>query len=257
MKLFFESFAVAFSMYSRIPMPQFRWNERNMRWSLAFFPFVGAVVAAILFGVFLFFRTFALNPGFFAAAAVLVPILMTGGIHIDGYCDTCDAFASHGDRETKLRIMKDPHVGAFGVVYTAALLLLQFGAWQQLFLKPAFIFPVLSASVLARSLAGVAILCFPKAKEDGLAATFAGPAFKKPVTVILLVIAALAALLPAIGQGTAALLAPTIALLSFGMFYAMAKKCFGGITGDLAGFFITVYETLALFTCAILGAVLR
>ena len=255
MKTFFESLVIAFSMYSRIPMPQVKWNEKNMRYSMLFFPAVGSVVAAVLYGVFFLFRQFSMSPVFFAAIAVLVPVLITGGIHTDGYCDTCDALASHGDRETRLRIMKDPHIGAFGLIYTLAVLLLQFGAWHQLFLKSGFLITVLACFVLSRSLAALAIIHFPKAKQSGLAATFSGYTEKTASTVVLIIIAAVAALLPA-ACNFFYLLIPACALLLFWIFYRMSKKQFDGITGDLAGFYITVCETMVLVLSAVLGAVL-
>ncbi len=46
----------------------------------------------------------------------LIPVWITGGIHLDGYADTCDALSSYGDREKKLEILKDPHCGAFAVI---------------------------------------------------------------------------------------------------------------------------------------------
>jgi adenosylcobinamide-GDP ribazoletransferase len=254
MKVFFESLAVAFSMYSRIPMPQVEWNKKNMRYSLLFFPLVGAVTAAVLYCAFIFFRHFAMNPAFFASAAVIIPVLVTGGIHVDGYCDTCDALASHGGRETKLRIMKDPHIGAFGAIYTFVILLIQFGAWNQIFLRPVFIFPVLASFVLSRALAALAIVRFPKAKQSGLAATFSNFASEGHATAALIVIAALTVFLMTERQFWAGSSVTIAALVFFGIFYRMSKSQFDGITGDLAGFFITVCETLALVLCAALGA---
>lgn len=255
MNLFFESLAVAFSMYSRFPMPQFEWNEKNMRWSLAFFPLVGVVIAAVLYGIYYLFLHFAMSPVFFSAAGVLVPVIITGGIHIDGFCDTCDALASHGNLEAKLKIMKDPHVGAFGVIYTCSMLLLEFGAWHQIYLKPGFIIPALAAPMLSRALAALAILHFPKAKGTGLAATFSNFASKGPATAVLVFLAALAASLTVAFHNPLGLLVVAAALLLFLEFHRMAKKQFGGITGDLAGFYVSTCETLVLVLCAILGAV--
>lgn len=255
MRTFFESFAVAFSMYSRIPMPQVEWNKKNMRYSMLFFPAVGVVIAAILYGVFLLFRHLSFSPAFFASAAVFVSVLVTGGIHMDGYCDTCDAIASHGDRETRLRIMKDPHIGAFGAIYTFVILLIQFGALQQLFLKPKFLVTALACFVLSRSLAALAVIRFPKAKDSGLAATFSGYASKTASTVALIIIAAFTALLSA-ACSRISLVVFAIVLLFFWIFYRISKKRFDGITGDLAGFFITVCETMVLVLSAFLGAVL-
>ncbi|MBQ6212893.1 MAG: adenosylcobinamide-GDP ribazoletransferase, partial [Ruminococcus sp.] len=45
----------------------------------------------------------------FAAGAVFLPVLVTGGIHMDGFCDVNDARASYADKEKRLEIMSDPH----------------------------------------------------------------------------------------------------------------------------------------------------
>ena len=47
-----ETIAVAFSMFSAIPMPQFLWNEKNMRYALCAFPLIGAVIGAVCWGDF-------------------------------------------------------------------------------------------------------------------------------------------------------------------------------------------------------------
>ena len=39
-----KSFFIAFSIYSKIPVPQFAWKEEDMRYTLCFFPWVGAVI---------------------------------------------------------------------------------------------------------------------------------------------------------------------------------------------------------------------
>ena len=52
-----------------------------------------------------------------AAGICVLPILVTGGIHLDGFCDTADALASHQDTEKKLQILKDPHMGAFAAIW--------------------------------------------------------------------------------------------------------------------------------------------
>lgn len=47
---------------------------------------------------------------------LVLPVIVTGGIHVDGYMDTSDAIHSYGDREKKLSILKDSHIGAFAVI---------------------------------------------------------------------------------------------------------------------------------------------
>ena len=120
-----KSLASAFLMYSRIPMPQVEWKEENRRYALCFFPLICAVSGA----VFLLWRYVCtlLGVGSFLCGAVsaLIPLLVTGGIHLDGFCDVTDAKASCADRETKLKIMSDPHIGSFAVMKVCAYLILQ------------------------------------------------------------------------------------------------------------------------------------
>ena len=107
-----QTIAVAFAMFSALPMPQFDWNEKNMRYALCAFPLVGVVCGALwcVCGVL------SLPAVARAAGFCLVPVWVTGGIHLDGYADTCDALSSYGDTAKKLEILKDPHCGAFAVI---------------------------------------------------------------------------------------------------------------------------------------------
>ena len=107
-----QTIAVAFAMFSAVPVPQFGWNEKNMRYALCAFPLVG-LLCGVLWCVC---GVLPLPAPARAAGFCLVPVWVTGGIHLDGYADTCDALASYGDREKKLEILKDPHCGAFAVI---------------------------------------------------------------------------------------------------------------------------------------------
>ena len=113
MKQLLASCAIAFSTYSRIPMPQVEWNKKNMRFTLFFFPLVGAAVGAAFWAADRLCGLLELGPLLRAALLTAVPIAVTGGIHLDGYCDTVDALASHASRERKLAILKDSSAGAF------------------------------------------------------------------------------------------------------------------------------------------------
>ena len=107
-KTMFESLDVAFSMYSAIPMPQVMWNEQNMKYMLGFFPLIGLVQAALLIGWVYLAQALSVGTVLFAAVAALIPLFVTGGIHLDGFCDTVDALASHQTREKKAGDFKGP-----------------------------------------------------------------------------------------------------------------------------------------------------
>lgn len=256
MKILLRSLAVAFSMYSRIPMPRTNWDKESMRYAILFFPLVGTVIAAALFGLMRLFGYLGLSPVFSAVILTAAPLFITGGIHLDGFCDTCDALASHADRERKLTILKDPHIGAFGVIGLCVLLLLQLGAWHQICGTPAFFPPVCAGYVLSRTLAGLAVLRFPKTGPSGLAAVFSVGAAGGLPAALLLVAVAVTLLTEFLPPGLAGLLIPACYLLCFVRFRHMALRGFGGITGDLAGYFISASETAALLLAALLGAAL-
>ena len=123
-----KSFFIAFSIYSKIPVPQFAWKEEDMRYTLCFFPWVGAVLG----GCFLMWNRFAGVYGIpltaRAAVGAVLPLAISGGFHADGFMDTMDALHSYRDRERKLEILKDSHIGAFAVICFVMYELIYLGA---------------------------------------------------------------------------------------------------------------------------------
>ena len=116
MKTIWNNFKVAFAMYSKIPMPPADWEKENMKYALCFFPWVGLAVGAV--SAVLFWLLQQIGAGSMLRAAVLtaVPVLVTGGIHLDGYLDTMDALSSWREKQRRLEILKDPHAGAFASI---------------------------------------------------------------------------------------------------------------------------------------------
>ena len=129
----FESFLVALSTYSIIPVPQFEWNEKNMKYSICFFPAVGVLCGVLLYLWDQCCQKLGIESFFFALIATVIPVLITGGIHLDGYMDTVDALSSHQSQERKLEILKDPHCGAFSVIYCIVYFLLNVGFLSELY----------------------------------------------------------------------------------------------------------------------------
>ena len=173
MNALWSGLCVAFSMYSSIPMPQIKWENKTMRYALCFLPLVGVVIAIAEWLWFKFCTTYQAASLFYAVGAVLLPILISGGIHLDGLADVSDAIGSHGEPEKRLQIMKDPHIGAFGVLGIVMFLLAECAVFAQLYQKPTYIMLGLFGFVLARMGGGRAIVALPCAKNTGLAYLFA------------------------------------------------------------------------------------
>ena len=115
-----RSIAMAFAMFSRIPMPRIEWKKENMRYMLCALPLVGAAIGlALALWVWVCLRL-KIGQTLFAAGIALMPLLLSGGIHMDGFCDTADALSSHQPAERKREILKDSHAGAANISTTFA-----------------------------------------------------------------------------------------------------------------------------------------
>ena len=230
-----QTIAVAFAMFSAIPMPQFEWSQKNMRYALCAFPLIGAVCG----GLWCLVGVLPVPELVRAAGFCLVPVLVTGGIHLDGFADTCDALSSYGDAEKKLEILKDPHCGAFAVIRLCTYFILYFALCASVKFTVRFGVIWILALTLERAFSGLAVASFPMAKNTGLAHTFATAADKTAVRRVLAVLAAVLCVGMAALGGWALVLA---ALAVLWRYHAVSRKQFGGITGDLAGWFLQKAE---------------
>jgi adenosylcobinamide-GDP ribazoletransferase len=170
--------------------------------------------------------------------AVIVWVLLTGGLHLDGLADCCDGLLASASVERRLEIMKDPHIGAFGVI----------GLVLVLFFKAATLASLTSDSslgiLLAASLARWCILpaaLLPLARPNGMAADFvlgfqrfyilSGAAIPMLITIIL---------------GGRGFLSAFVGLTAAASVLLLARSRIGGITGDVFGMIIEIVETAVL-----------
>jgi adenosylcobinamide-GDP ribazoletransferase len=237
-----RSIAMAFSMFSKIPAPGVNWEKANMRYILVAFPLIGLVNCAVLFAWYFFGTKFAVNNILYSAGLTLFPIFLTGGIHLDGFCDTMDALSSHASPERKREILKDPNAGAFAVIYLGVYLLAYFALCTEQLLSLESVAALGAISVGSRAVAGFASLTFPTSKGGGLLDTFrnSGGKISAIICVIWFILAASAAV---IFSNFSVLFGFAIAVVYV---RAMSKRQFGGMSGDLAGFLICLTELLSL-----------
>ena len=232
-----ETIAVAFAMFSALPVPRVEWNRQNMRYTLCAFPLVGAALGG---GCWLWvWLCGILNlPDLLRGAGLcLLPALLTGGIHLDGWADTQDALASWAAPERRREILKDPHLGAFAAIRLCMYFAASLALWTAL---PEYrAGAVLCLFCLSRTLSGLALTLFPLAEGSGLARSFAEAADRKRVRGSLLALAAAlcAAMVPLGGWP----MLPAAAGV-FLYYRRMARVKFGGVSGDLAGWFLQTAE---------------
>ena len=99
MKSVWNSFKAAFAMFSKIPTPMVDWNKENMKYMMCFFPFVGTAIGILIWLVGCVLGSHAqMEPFFLAVILTVIPVFVTGGIHVDGLLDTSDALSSWQER---------------------------------------------------------------------------------------------------------------------------------------------------------------
>lgn len=257
MKSVWNSFKAAFAMFSKIPTPMVDWNKENMKYMMCFFPFVGTAIGILIWLVGCVLGSHAqMEPFFLAVILTVIPVFVTGGIHVDGLLDTSDALSSWQERTRRLEILKDSHAGAFAIITACVYFIMWLGAWSQLQNDPEGICIMSIGFMMSRCLSGIGVITFPKARTDGTVAEFSRNASeivaRNILTVMFVVLAGLMIWINPV-LGVAAVIS---AILVFWWYHHMAMKYFGGTTGDLSGFFLCICEVVMALVLAFVGAVI-
>lgn len=254
MKKVWNSFLIAFAMFSKIPVPRADWEKDNMKYMVCFFPCIGLVIGLLIFGYGKLCVLADFGSLMRAAGYVLIPVLVTGGIHLDGFLDTVDALNSYQPKERKLEILKDSHAGAFAIIMGCAYFILALGVWSEM---EDTVLPVLCVGyVLSRTLSGLALAEFPCANKKGSLGMFADAAQKKVLrTVLFFWLFGCIGLALWLDARLAVILLVTAAAV-YVYYYRMAMAQFGGTTGDIAGYFVQVCELACACTVMLGGKLL-
>lgn len=247
-----KSLALAFSCFSSIPVPQVEWNSDNMRYLMACFPLVGVVIGFVLLAWWWLCDFAALGMTARAVGIVLVPLVVSGGIHLDGFADVVDAQSSNAEPERKHAILKDPHVGAFAVIGIVSYLLAYVGLASELATSWAAAAVLACVPVLVRCESGLAAVLLSGAGQGMLASFRSSARTNASVAAICaeFAVAAAIAVVNAPLPGCAVLMAGVVCL---GLLRPFARRNFGGMTGDVAGFFLCVCE-LAMVAALVVAA---
>lgn len=233
-------FWLAVQFLTRLPTPatpdfQPQLLVESARW----FPLVGLLLGALL--ALPLWLGAQLDPWLAAWLGLMAWAWLTGGLHLDGLADLADGLgAAHRDRARLLAVMKDPHLGSFGVLAlilqcSAKLVLLMLLArtqgWAALWLIPAW---ARLGPLFWQSLPPLA---------PGLAEAFSWRIPQRARLLWLLTLLALSAWL-----APALLLAP----LLLWAYHTWLRRKLGGVSGDCLGAGIELVES-ALLLAAVLG----
>lgn len=245
-----KSMIIAFSIYSKIPVPQFAWEEEDMEYMMCFFPWIGGAIGLVFYGWLALCEKVQIGALCRACVAVAIPLIISGGFHVDGYMDTMDAFHSYQSREKKLEILKDSHIGAFAAIMLMLYYLIDLAALSEVVTGKAA-FAVAAVFFLARCLSGIGVVTLKSAKKEGLLYTFASGAQKKRVRLALYAQLTGCIVLMMAVSGIYGIVAAVTGVLCFFYFKWKSYRELGGITGDTAGWFVTVCEAAAAVAVAV------
>lgn len=243
-----ESIVVAFQFLTRLYLPiNVEWNTANLRRSLMWFGLVGAFIGVILAGAMTLFNRFDLIPAVSAIIILIIWIFITGGMHIDGISDMADGFFSMRDKEKTLEIMKDSHIGAFGVITIVFLLLIKFEMLKEFIIIEKNVCLLILPPTIARIAAGLVLSFYETTKKSGLGYTFHSSdprIFWAIGFVVTLIISSILNIKSLIFIG--------IAILASNLMALWAKKKIGGLNGDIYGAIVETVEVIGMvFICAV------
>lgn len=240
---------LAIQFLTRIPLPiNVPMDDKTLRQSLFFFPWLGVFIGAILYLGMHIFRPY-LPKEMMGFLILLLWMVVVGGIHLDGVADTWDGFFSHTPKEKTLEIMKDSRLGTFGGV---GLILLLLGKYVGISHHPGDFFSWILVTGGAR-LANLFALTFCKnARPGGMGDMFART---QPKPFVLTTTAIFFLMTCFLGVRTKSFL-PLLILLAQGVTVGwiafISYKKIDGLTGDVYGLNVETAELVGLFVAALL-----
>ena len=240
-----KAFLLMLSFFTRIPLGNcVEYTDERYKRSLITFPLVGLVI-----GAFLALPSFIphISGQLKALLSIFVYIGITGGIHLDGLADSCDGIFSNRNKDRVLEIMKDSHIGTFGVIalilyfiafYTSACVL----DWKWLLLTPVV------GKTMAFFTAGFSVYARP---DNGM-----GTIFIETITPIKAVISVIL-LLSVTGfvLGFEGIIGVMVALIVAWMIFRKTWKVIQGQTGDTIGMIVEVCQIAFMLAGAILKTI--
>ena len=243
---FFNALRMAFGFLTVFPVPQRKeWSDLDFGWSAVFFPLTGALIGALAGFAYGLLSDLLAKPAA-AFLAMILWILLSGGLHWDGLADCMDGFGCSASPEKRLEIMKDSRLGTFGALGIFCSLILK---WLGI-----LYFPHTGQEPLYFALAGASarwamlfLISLPLVNPNGLAAMLRKhcprliPLYALPVPLIL-----------ALCCRPFGILYPVIDLLLTGLVALLAKRKIGGVNGDVLGFSIELSEIVLLLAAQVL-----
>ena len=242
---------MAISMFTIIPLPKYKWNDEGAKHIMKFYPLIGLIVGGVWYGTYKLLLFIDASVILISAITMVVPFIITGMLHLDGYMDVCDALLSRRDKKEKIRILKDPNTGAFSVIALGILFIINFASMYTIIYNGWNLISLVLIPVISRSLIGFLLLTKESMPESSL-----GSYFKKGTglmdKIVLIIVLILSSILLIFLLGFKALeISIAMVLITILVVNDSCKKL-GGMSGDTAGYGLVIAETIGLLIVALM-----
>lgn len=238
-----KAFILSLQFLTRFPIPiEVEASDKTITQSIALYPLISWIIGALVGLILELFHT--KNPMMAAFFSLLVWVILTGGLHIDGFTDTFDGFLANRDREETLRIMSDPNIGSYGAL---ALLFLILGKLIFLYTVSLNWLDVAFICLVSRLCVLMDIDFFPTAKKSGMG-YFLKQRSSRKLTIFEFL---LTAFILYFYEPIFNLVLVLLLLINLLVNRIFVKKL-GGLSGDIYGFTMEFSELLGL---AIFGVI--
>jgi adenosylcobinamide-GDP ribazoletransferase len=222
--------ALALGLLTRLPVrvdgAKAAARGADMAWA---WPVVGGLVGVLGATAGALALWAGLLPPLAAVAVVAAQAMLTGALHEDGLADTADGLWGGWDKARRLAIMKDSHIGSYGVM---ALLVVTLARWFALsvLIAAGDWGAIIAAGVASRAPMAVIMAALPHARDSGLSHRVGRPAPAAAVAACAVAVISGAALI-----GPMVLPAALAVALACGWLALTARARIGGQTGDILG----------------------
>ena len=245
MKQYFNAFFMCQSMFCAIPCPMKIWDENARDKQLLFFPFIGAEIGVIWFVAAKL--CLLLNIPVFVSAFLLavLPFVISGYIHLDGFMDVTDAVKSYRSLEKRREILKDSRVGAFAVIGCIILFIGQFAVFASMKLPNAA--ALVFIPIVSRCCSSLALNTFKKISES----QYVGVAKNKGQIIFISLLFVVTSIVAYLVCGVYALAVAAV-VAGYALALSKAYKSLEGVNGDVAGYALTISEFCGVLVLALL-----
>lgn len=217
------------------------WTPDALGNSMVYYPLVGTGIGCLLWMLYLFLGT--LFPLPLVSVLLLVGLyFLTGGLHIDNLTDTISSLGSGYNREATLRLLKDPHLDALGIVSVVLLLLVKYVSLSVLPYEG-----MLSALVLMGTLSRYAMVQLARFSAYARIPGGRSEPFVQGIRQEHFVVALLWTLSTTLlfGGVSGLMIGMLVSIITLGLQVYFDHRL-GGITGDVLGAMAEIGETLVL-----------